>query len=48
VSKVKDLEQQVRELREAVVAMAIALGAALPPTPEVRRAFMALTEKEGS
>lgn len=37
-------DQQLQELREAVLAIAIALGAALPDTPEVTRALNALTD----
>lgn len=37
-------DQQLQELREAVLAMAIALGAALPKTPDVVRTLNALTD----
>lgn len=37
-------DQQLQELREAVLAMAIALGAALPQTRDVIRTLDALTD----
>ena len=40
----KNWEQQVQELRDAVLAMAIALGATLPQTTEVIRTLNALVD----
>jgi hypothetical protein len=44
---VKPIEQQVDELRLAVLAMGNALGAALPHTPEVLEAFGRLAIPKG-
>ncbi|QFG10078.1 hypothetical protein SEA_IDENTITYCRISIS_59 [Mycobacterium phage IdentityCrisis] len=41
---IKSVEEQLHDLRQAVLAMATALGAALPHTPEVRATLNALAD----
>jgi hypothetical protein len=41
---VKTQDEQLQELRAAVLEMAISLGAALPQTPEVVRTLNALAD----
>ena len=40
------IDQQLQELREAVLAMAIALGAALPMTPDVARTLSVIADTD--
>ena len=40
------IDQQLQELREAVLAMAFALGAALPMTPDVARTLSEIADTD--